>query len=363
MKNPKFYLAVLLVTAAPFLAARADRQGEWEALVKAAEKEGKVVIYGAPGTAFRNAFIQFTQAYPKIQVEYTGIGGAQAGPRIVNEQKVGMYTADLIIGGTTTPTQFLLPAKALDPLKSLLTLPEVTDPSRWFWNKLHWADKEQKYTLIFVGTVRPMFAYNTKLVNPDEIKSYLDLLDPKWKGKIVTWDPHKTGTGTDTLRFWYYTRDIGPAFIEQFFSKQNPAFSTDHRQMVDWLADGRYQIAIAVNNSFVAKAKGQGLPVAIAVKAPREGQHLSYGYGSISLLRRAPHPAAVKVYVNWLLSRAGQQAFQRYTGDNSLRIDIPKDDVEAAIVPKSNGKYYVFGAEQMNLDPILNLIDRALAKK
>ena len=81
-------------------------------------------------------------------------------------------------------------AKILEPVKPLLLLPEVVDTSGWFEGKHHYDDPENRYIFVFEGTPRSgEITYNTKLVNPSEIKSYWDLLNPKWKGKIVSVDP------------------------------------------------------------------------------------------------------------------------------------------------------------------------------
>jgi ABC-type Fe3+ transport system substrate-binding protein len=76
----------------------------------------------------------------------------------------------------------------------------------------------------------------------------------------------------------------------------------------------------------VEKAIKQGLPIGQTLDLT-EGGTLSSGGGTISFIDRAPHPNAAKVFVNWLLSREGQINFQARDGSDSLRIDIPKNDV------------------------------------
>src|SRR5215472_7767217 len=78
-------------------------------------------------------------------------------------------------------------------------------------------------------------AYNTKLVNPKEIKSYWDFLDPKWKGKIVAYDVSRVSTIAHSLRFLYNHPDLGPEFIKRFFGEMDITYSRDERQMIDWL--------------------------------------------------------------------------------------------------------------------------------
>jgi len=352
-------LAAILLLHASSLAAGQD----WQAIVKAAEKEGQVSIYGPTGTAVRNAFMQFSKAYPKIQLLYTGIGGAMSGPRVVGEQKAGIYTADLYIGGANTPITALLPGDALDPLKPALMLPEITDPSDWFEGRLRWIDPQQKYILQFASKITPAISYNTKLVNPAEFNSYHDLLNPKWKGKIIAWDPYKSGSGSGDYIFWYYSPDLGPAFVTKFFSQQQVAMSANSLQMANWLAEGRYAIGVGIDVGFIAQAKNQGLPVAVITKDLKEGAYMSSGHGTVSLLHNAPHPNAAKVYINWLLSKAGQEAVQEFAKLPSLRTDTVKDKLDPVSVPKKGVKYFMAKPEQLGLRPIQDAISKAMGGK
>ena len=111
-----------------------------------------------------------------------------------------------IVNGMTTGYNVFYKAKALDPIPPLLVLPEVTDTSKWWQGKHQYVDPEGQYLLNINGETRIVVGYNTKLVNPAEIKSYWDLLNPKWKGKIVAYDPTLGGAG-DAMRFFYSSEE------------------------------------------------------------------------------------------------------------------------------------------------------------
>jgi ABC-type Fe3+ transport system substrate-binding protein len=119
--------------------------------------------------------------------------------------------------------------------------------------------------------------------------------------------------------------------------------SRDIRQMVDWLAQGKVALAALQNADRldIWQAKQQGLPVDSFITGGfREGGFVGSGGGNVMLVNHAPHPNAAKIFINWLLSRDGQIVFQRLeAGKNSLRVDIPKDDLpeRARILP--GGKY------------------------
>lgn len=80
------------------------------------------------------------------------------------------------------------------------------------------------------------------------------------------------------------------------------------------------------NSRETKNAIKQGLPIGQIVEL-KEGGTMTSGGGTISLIDKAPHPNAAKLFVNWLLSREGQLEFQRRNGSDSLRVDIPKQNV------------------------------------
>jgi len=123
------------------------------------------------------------------------------------------------------------------------------------------------------------------------------------------------------------------------------------------------------SNSDVKAAARQGLPVdTIDTSAFKEGVPLGVGFGTLSLLKNAPHPNAAKVFINWFLSRKAQTALQKdmakfADAPDSLRIDIPKDDV-AADNRRVDGVNYinVFRPEWTDMNPIYAVVNEALAE-
>lgn len=144
--------------------------------------------------------------------------------------------------------------------------------------------------------------------------------------------------------------------------------SRDVRQIGDWLATGKYAIGIFTSpgRTDLDKAKAQGLPVDwFGPKSFREGIALSNAQGNVALINRAPHPNAAKVAINWLLSREGQIAYQRiFPFFNSLRIDIPKDELSPDRQRLEGGNYVVTERpEWMDMKPILKNVNEVWRKK
>jgi iron(III) transport system substrate-binding protein len=205
-------------------------------------------------------------------------------------------------------------------------------------------------------------AYNTQLVNPTEVKSYWDVLNPKWKGKMVAYDPKARGH-IQTIRGIYYNLALGPQFIRRLFSEMDVTISRDQRLILDWVAQGKFHISLFSTRNDIVDASKKGLSLGVLEVPPSEG-HISGGFGHLSLINKAPHPNAAKVFVNWLLSREGQLHWQKKTDNNSLRTDIPKQMLsDPRLVPREEGKYLITSLPQYeDVKPLLKIVEEALAK-
>ena len=360
---------VWLLAAALFLwpsgrsdAAAVDWKKDWEQTLAAAKKEGQVTVYIY---RYEGLLQDFKREFPGINVVAVTGRGNELTNRIMAERRAGRYIADVYSGGTNSLYNTLYKGKALDPLKPLLVLPEVTDLSKWFNHEHRYADPENKHIFAFIGSAsNAQLAYHTKMVNPNEFKSYQDVLNPKWKGKIVSLDPRDTGLGA-TMQFWYYSPDLGPQFIKAFFGGMEITYAKNFRQMTDWLGQGKFAICMGCKDS--ARAKNQGLPVEdFDTNKWKEGSSFSAGGGSVSYLNQAPHPNAAKVFLNWFLSRKGQIALQKL-GDvddpaNSRRIDIPKDDIPPDNRLQPGVKYFdVVKPEYGDMKAIFDLAKEIMA--
>jgi len=338
------------------VAAQADWQADWERTVAAAKKEGQVTVYIY---RYGGLLQEFKRDFPGINiVSVTGRGNALT-TRIMSERRAGRFIADVYSGGPGGNYNVLYKGKALDPIKPALILPEVVDESKWFGGVHRYIDAEGKYVFAYLASPSDaQLAFNSTLVNPKEFKSYWEVAQPKWKGKIVALDLRDGGLG-GTMQFFYYSPQLGPEFIRKFFGTMDIQFSRNFRQMTDWLAQGRYAICFGCKDSM--RAKNQGLPVDdFQTSSWKEGSSFSSGGGSLSLPNQTPHPNAAKVFINWFLSRRGQIALQKL-GDvddppNSRRVDIPKDDVPPANRMVPGAQYFdVVKPEYADQKPIADL--------
>jgi iron(III) transport system substrate-binding protein len=347
---------------------KAAWQADWDKAVKAAEEERELVIYMTQ--AFEPVFREaFQKQYPKIKVTMVTGRGPELSQRVMNERRADKFMVDLYISGNISPLTVFHRAKILDPVKPLLVLPEVLDTTGWYEGKHHYDDPENRYIFVFEGTPRSgEITYNTKLVNSSEIKSYWDLLNPKWKGRIVSVDPLVSGPISAAHIFFYKHPDLGPEFLRRFHAETDITILRSNEQLLDWLSTGKYAFGIGARD--VDTAMMHGLPLNQFLPGSlKEGSSVTAYNGTLSFFNRAPHPNAAKVAVNWLLSREGQTTWLDYnqkTGGlyDSLREDISKEKVSERARRVKGAKFLWLNPEWIEeLASIRDIIKKALTSK
>jgi iron(III) transport system substrate-binding protein len=351
-----------LVIFSGIAAPQSDWKRQWETTIEAGKKEGEIAIYGPHNPMYQQLWAVFQKNFPAIKFNFVPGKGAEHVQRLLAERRAGKYLADILMGGSSTYASFA--PGTTEPLKPLLLLPEVNDLSAWWDRKLHFADPQNQSAIIIsgeVGTRRG--SYNTKQVDPQGIQSWWDLLQPKWKGKLGSFDPRVAGGGGETFLFFYYTPLLGTKFITRILTETDILLTRDLQQGTDWLAQGKILFYIGSGQP-VMKAKKQGLPVDLLPHPLKEGEIMGGGACCLAVMSKAPHPNAATLFVNWVLSREGQSAWQKYAEVNSLRMDIPKDDLAPGYVPQKNVNYFMLNSYKYNDETgrkaMLELVESAL---
>jgi hypothetical protein len=208
--------------------AKPNWQAEWDRTVRAAEQEGQVMVsIGGYGAIIDSGVFQKT--YPKIKITHITGAGTDLTQRISAERRAGKYLVDVYNGGGNSLFQVLYQGKMLDPIKSTLILPEVTDATKWWEGKQKYADKEGQHIFVYEGNVSAGAgaAYNSQLLDPREYKSYWDLLNPKLKGKILSTDIRKVRGAGIPWQFLYYHSDVGPKYLRRLFGEMDVTLTAD----------------------------------------------------------------------------------------------------------------------------------------
>ncbi len=290
---------------------------QWDNLVDAAKKEGKVTV-SLPASAELKRQIeeQFKKRYG-MEIETFTARGSSAVRRMADEFKAGVRSFDLHIGGSSSIVSGMLDEGILDPIESWLALPEVKDPKQW-WGGHLWVDNAKRFVYSFQAYLSEVIWYNTEMVKPAEISSLDDFLNPKWKGKIGYLDPRTPGAGDSTWAFMWKVK--GEEYLKRLVA-QDLYIGRDQRVLAESLARGR--IAVMIGNSYYSYLPflKAGLPIK-SLPTPKEGNYGTGGSGNLAIIKAPAHPNSTKVFVNWLLGHEGQEIVSRTLGQATRRLDV-----------------------------------------
>src|SRR2546422_1333581 len=316
--KPIAVAALVLAASCAFAqGSKPSWQVEWEKAVELGKKE-RGIVAGIPASAELRKMITetFKARYPEIDLELIPSRGPANANRILSEHKGGIRYFDLLISGTSTPFA-LVDAGIVEPLEPLMILPEVKEASRWFGGHI-WLDNTRRFVYSFQAYQSENLWYNTSVVKPEEVRSYDDLLNPKWKGKLGFLDPRTPGAGTSTWAFLWKLK--GEGYLRKLVG-QELLLSRDQRQLAESLAKGNIALTVGLTYySFLPFIKA-GLPVK-PLPEPTEGTYTSCGSGALSVIKNAPHRNAVKLFINWLLSKEGQEVYGKAMGQATRRLDV-----------------------------------------
>jgi len=341
--------------------ATAAAPADWQQTVDAAKKEGTVALFGPDGNDMRDVLTTSFEKEFGIKVDFVGDPGPGIPPRINAERSAGKYLWDVVVAGTSTGLSALIPGKVLDPMEPALIQPDVKDPKTWRGGSMEFLDPDHEM-LVMSPFQRGTVFINPKMMKAEDIKSYKDLLDPKWKGKIVLDDPRKAGPGQATFTFFYLHPDVGPDFIKAL-GKQEMTVVKDFSQEVDMVGQGRFPILLGGADFIVFARAKQGIPIEVVdPRGLKEGSDVSPANGAVALVNKGPHPNAARVYLNWLLGKDEQLAFAKTNGYISSRVDVPTDFAPPWRVPQP-GAIKTYDAKALAIkDKVLAAAEDALGK-
>lgn len=317
--------------------SKAGWEMEWGQITKKGRDEGKVVIFTTWRPELRKALADAFKEKYGIEIEYIMGRGNDLAEKIIRERKAGVYYADLFIGGATTMMTILRPAGVFFPVEENLILPEVKDPGIWMDGRFPLLDKQG---LIFHVTAHDagwdVITYNSQLLKKEEIRSWTDLLNPKFKGKIVMNDPTVAGRGQQIFA-------VGMEFLGldywREFSKQQVELIRDQRLITDWVAKGKYFVSIAALNEVYNEYIRVGAPIEIALDLTDAFSYLSTASSNVALPSNPPHPNSTKTFLNWFLTKEALTIFVRESEWHSTRLDVPTDTLPPNVIRMPGKKY------------------------
>ena len=283
----------------------ATAQESTQAMVAAAVKEGKVVWYTSVDVKVAEAIAKaFRAAYPGIEVDVERSGSERVLQRINQEYQSGIKNVDVVNSSDASHFIFWKQQKwlAAHVPPDVKRFPQqYKDPDGYYAT---W-----RATLSVMG-------YNTNLVDAkDAPTGYMDLLDPKWKGKLVKSHPGYSGTSlTGTyaitkLLGWEYLEKLSKQQVQQLQSTTATPKSIASGERAVMVDGNEYNMFIEIN----AKS-----PVRIIY--PKEGT--PFVTAPTAIFAEAPHPNAARVFQNFLYTAKTQQLAVDEGGTRSLHPDV-----------------------------------------
>src|SRR5216684_560652 len=281
----------LTAFAAPLRAAAPEPVAITPGLIEAARKEAKVILYSSMDLPVGEKLGKaFEAQYPGIAVQIERSGSERLFQRLDQEFASGIRAADIVNSSDAShfiswkKNGWLAPFVTEDIAQHFL--PEYRDPDGLFAT-----------TRIWLSSI----AYNTNLVKAEDApKSFADLLDPKWIGKIVK--GHPAYSGTIMTATYQMVRDLGWEFFEKL-AKQKVMQVQSSADPPKKLALGERAVMADGNeyNMFIEREKGTPVEIVYAT----EGSPLIVGPNA--LFKNAPNPAAARLFQSFCFSPEAQQ--------------------------------------------------------
>jgi iron(III) transport system substrate-binding protein len=303
---------------------------EWESLVAAAKREGKVVVNTFTGQGYARVFKLFAQAYPEVKLDHTNLESADFAPRLIQERRAGVYTWDVTTIPTSTALQVMKQAGVWDPIRPAIIAPEARRDASWRGGFEAGFLDHDRLSYAFALTRSLGVFVNVDQVKPGELRAVRDLLAPRWKGRIVVSDPRVIGS-----TFWPLTvarLKLGDGIMKQLLIDQEPVLSRDRNQLSEFMVRGRYPIGIGLNALAIQDFQAHGVGRNVKTLLLPEFDYQSSG-STVWLLNRAPHPNAARLFVNWLLTGPAQAAWARELQTNSRFVGVEPGNPEAVVPP------------------------------
>ncbi len=275
-------------------------------LIEAAKKEGKVILYSSMDLPVGEKLGKaFEAKYPGIEVQIERSGSERLFQRLNQEFSSNIHAADVVNSSDAShfiswkKNNWLAPFVTEDIAQHFL--PAYRDPEGLFATSRIWLSS---------------IAYNTNLVKPEDApKSFADLLDPKWAGKMVK--GHPAYSGTIMTATFQLVRELGWDYMEKL-SKQRVMQVQSSTDPPKKLSLGERAVMADGNEYGIVLLKEAGQPVEPVY--PAEGAPTISG--PTGIFATAPHPNAARLFQAWLHTRETQQFFIDFTAQYSVHAQV-----------------------------------------
>ena len=306
-------LCCALGSVAAWAAVPAGYPANYQQLVDAAAKEGKVVVYSATDSAAARPLIKDFQAlYPGIKVEYHDMNSTEIYNRFISENAANSASADVVWSSAMD-----LQVKFVnDGYAASYASPETP-------NLPSWAHYQQQ---AYGTTYEPVaIVYNKRLLKPEEIpQTRADLVrilkanPARFKGKVTSYDIEKSGVGFNFLTQDARHNSAGTWELARALGASGVKLQTSTGAMMERISSGENLIGYNILGSY-AYAKAKKDP-AIGYVYPKDYTQVVSRLAIVS--KKARNPSAARLWLDYLLSKRGQSVLANQSELFSLRGDV-----------------------------------------
>ncbi len=298
----------------PLATAKISAGTDWDKVVEAGKKEGRVTFYA---TLFTQVEVPVDKVfYDRYGIKLDVLGGRSAEwtERLKVEKRMGQMTGDVVQGSTAGMNIM----KQLGLLATNPDLPALNEKGVWALDP-NMIDKDRKQFMYMAWLIGPHI--NTNLVKPEEavqLQSWRDFLAPKWKGRMSVAHPNLSSALYDLLTLDKPGRFNTREYLQEL-SRQDVRLSISPASIASELAKGEVAVALTGSTTTTASMAAKGAP--IRMLSMKEG--IVGTSSSIAQVEGAPHSSAAKVFINWLFTQEGQEILSRAFLNSPLRRGVP----------------------------------------
>jgi iron(III) transport system substrate-binding protein len=294
---------VRMLAASTLLASLSLTAAAQQSDLAAAKAEGKVVWYTSTPVETANKIAKLFEAQTGIRVELFRSGGSAILRRFLQEQQAGRVAVDVLTTSDPAASAALARKGTFVPFKPV-NFEKVPDAGK----DASGAHVAQRLNLITI------FARSDKVPEADLPKTWTDLTDPKYKGKLVMTDPSFTALGLMVVAT--LSKNLGWDYYEKL-RKNDIMVVQGNQQVSDMLKRGERLIAAGALDSYAADDRKAGHPIVTIY--PSDGVFIIPA--PTAIVKGSPNPNAAKVFAEFMLSEAAQKLFPE-DGGYAARIDI-----------------------------------------
>ena len=306
---------------------------EWTALIEAAQAEGELSAVSGPSVDDDAPWFAAFADYFGIGVDNFGGGTGDVTARVAADRELGDFAFDIANQGGTGTRNFLEGGWIEQGLPQIIH-PDFFDMAEWHAavTFVPWVDETQEFCFYYTIQAEPQIAalwYNTETVTPEELadfRSWQDLLDPRWKGRIVIGDVGGGEAGSDRSTLWAV---LGEEWWDTLFREQDMTIVAygSARDHADILARGDADWGFfSSGDDSLEDAEEAGLPVSFLEETLEEGAPIEL-IQRACMMKDAPHPNAAELFMNWIWTYEGGRTYNEANlrpGRCHIRFDVPQ---------------------------------------